>query len=308
VDRLSNEGRDLGQFLGELISHLRNLMLLPHAPEVALAEVGAEERGPLEEQASNIPTAEVVRLIEALGDALGRIKRGGEPKTELELSFLKLTRDYTEPSVENLLRRLEALELAIGRAPESAPEENPVAETAGSGAIQEAQESEETEDTPGGQADLAAQWGALMQDLRDRRQAPAAAVYEEARVEGFDGAVLELTFPDELSIYATLARDARHADPLREAIQRRFGVSPRVECRVADEAADEAGTSLLEEGPSRRADDPQIAHSGDDGAAGADDRRRVSGEVGGDDVIRDQREVFEMARERLDPRDPGGES
>ena len=51
VDRLSNEGRDLGQFVGELISHLRTLMLLPHAPEVALAEVGAEERGALEEQA-----------------------------------------------------------------------------------------------------------------------------------------------------------------------------------------------------------------------------------------------------------------
>jgi hypothetical protein len=132
-------------------------------------------------------------------------------------------------------------------------------------------------------------------------------VYEEARVEGFDGAVLELAFPDELSIYTTLARDARHADPLREAITRRFGVSPRIECRVADEAADDAGTSPLEEGPSRRADDPE-AHSGDDGATGAEDRRRASGEVGGDDVIRDQREVFEMARERLDPRDPGGES
>ncbi len=105
VDRLSNEGRDLGQFVGELISHLRILMLLPHAPEVALADVGAEERGPLEEQANRIPTTELVRLIEALGDTLGRMKRGGDRKLELELSFLKLTRDYTEPSVDNLLRR-----------------------------------------------------------------------------------------------------------------------------------------------------------------------------------------------------------
>jgi DNA polymerase III subunit gamma/tau len=113
VDRLSNEGRDLGQFLGELLSHLRTVMLLPHAPEVALAEVGAEEREALREQASNVPTAEVVWLIESLGDTLGRIKRGGDPKLELELSFLKLTRDYTEPSVEVLVRRLEALELAV---------------------------------------------------------------------------------------------------------------------------------------------------------------------------------------------------
>src|SRR5215211_5557257 len=69
VDRLSGGGKDLGQFVGELLAHLRTLMLLPYAPEVALAEVGAEERPQLEEQANVVPTAGVVRLIEALGDA-----------------------------------------------------------------------------------------------------------------------------------------------------------------------------------------------------------------------------------------------
>src|SRR5918999_4503582 len=113
VDRLSNEGRDLGQFVGELLSHLRNLMLLPYAPQVALAGVGAEERAPLEEQANKIPTAEVVRLIETLGDTLGHIKRGGDPKLEIELTFLKFVRDYTEPDLNSLLSRLETLEKAL---------------------------------------------------------------------------------------------------------------------------------------------------------------------------------------------------
>src|SRR5215204_6528689 len=113
VDRLAGEGKDLGQFVSELLAHLRNLMLLPYAPEVALAEVGADERAPLEEQANAVPTAEVVRLVEALDDSLGRIKRGGDPKLELELVFIKLTRDYTEPDMTNLLGRLETLEKAV---------------------------------------------------------------------------------------------------------------------------------------------------------------------------------------------------
>ena len=113
VDRLSNEGKDLGQFVTELLSHLRNVMLLPNAPEIALAEIGANERAPLEEQANRIPTAEVARLVEALGDSLNRVKRGGDPKLELELSFLKLARDYTEPSIDALLARLETLENAL---------------------------------------------------------------------------------------------------------------------------------------------------------------------------------------------------
>ena len=335
VDLLSNEGKDLGQFVGELLSYLRNLMLLPHAPEVALAEVGAEERGSLEEQARSIPTAEVVRLIEALGDTLGRIKRAGDPKLELELSFLKLTRDYTEPSVAVLVRRLEALELmveqgnAARRAPETTTEETPAVETTpengDSGEILEAGEGEpkDEEVERGERLDLASQWVALMQDLRDRHQAPAAAVYEEARVEGFDGSVLELAFPDELSIYIKLAQDARHADPLRETIARRLGVTPRIECRIADGASSDAPSPTEE--PSRRVADsvvPESPPAGDQearsedhgspgttngpGGTGAEAHGRVSGE--GDDIIRDQREVFEMARERFGPQGPNGAS
>src|ERR671914_1478501 len=113
VDRLSGGGKDLGQFVGELLAHLRNLMLLPYAPEVALAGVGAEERPQLEEQANAIPTAGIMRLIEALGDALSLMRRGGDPKLELELVFLKLTRDYTEPDMTTILDRLETLERAV---------------------------------------------------------------------------------------------------------------------------------------------------------------------------------------------------
>jgi DNA polymerase-3 subunit gamma/tau len=288
-------------------------MLLPDAPQVALAGVGADERGPLEEQANNNPTAEVVRLIETSGDTLGRIKRGGDPKLEIELSFLRLTRDYTEPSVDALLRRLEALELAVERGEvasraKAAPPETTAQEPAADDRLQEevpgGEEPEDAEPGVDGRQDLAAQWEAVMQDLRDRRQAPAAAVYEEARVEGFDGEVLELAFPEELAIYARLARDDRHADPLRESLGRRLGVNPRIECRVADGA----GSTPAEERarPEERPMNVPEAHngggsegSGEPGSAGAEDHARAPGEAEADDTIRDQREVFEMARERF---------
>src|SRR5918994_78496 len=115
LDRLSNEGKDLSQFAGELVAHLRRLMLLPDAPEVALAGVGAEGRGGLEERAGRAPTAEVVRMIESLGATISRAKRGADPKLELELTFLKLARDYEEPSVDALIGRLETLENAIAK-------------------------------------------------------------------------------------------------------------------------------------------------------------------------------------------------
>ena len=315
ADRLSNEGRDLGQLVAELISHLRTLMLLPHAPEIALAEVGTDERGSLEGQAHAIPTAEVVRLIEAMDAALGRIKRGGDPKLELELSFLKLTRDYTEPEVGNLLRRLEELEreVANGAAspraerslrPEAAPREEPVdvpAEEAESAGTPEDGSGDEREEPRGAEA-LTLPWTRILQDLKARRPA-VAAVYEGARLESFDGTVLELSFPEELAIYVKLAGEPKRLDPLLEVLEEYLGASPRLEFRVGDgvpvEVAQEPSPPA-----DRRAPTPKVGDVGDErpdssGVVGGPEARGPAlEEAGSNDVIRDQREVFEMARER----------
>ena len=297
VDRLSNEGRDLGQFVGELLSHLRNLMLLPHAPEVALAGVGAEERAPLEEQANAVPTAEVVRLVEALGDALGRIRRGGDPKLELELTFLKLSRDYTEPSVENLMARLERLEQAAANgspathaqpttppAPESPPvtaaseEAAPEEPAAPSGEVAKAWEEPEPDQTapaeaapgrpePGrGVADVAGQWADIITELKRRKQALSAAVYGEAQVEDFDGKVLTLAFPEDQGFYVEMAKDRKHADVLGEVLEERIGSRPRLEVRSGGEdlvsapvPTGEAPRTVPEEEPVARGPAPEPA-------------------------------------------------
>ncbi|HEU4495263.1 MAG TPA: DNA polymerase III subunit gamma/tau, partial [Rubrobacteraceae bacterium] len=317
VDRLSNEGRDLGQLVTELISHLRTLMLLPHAPEIALAEVGADERGSLEEQAHSIPTAEVVRLIEAMDAALGRIKRGGDPKLELELSFLKLTRDYTEPEVGNLLRRLEELEreVANGAASPRAerslrseapppPREEPVdapADEAGSAGTPDDESGDEGEEPLGAEASTVP-WPRILQDLKARRPA-VAAVYEGARLESFDGTVLELSFPEELAIYVKLAGEPKRLDPLMEVLEEHLGASPRLEFRVGDGVPVEVAQEPPPPADSR-APAPKVEDVGDEtpdisGIVGGPGAQGSSSEgAGSSDVIRDQREVFEMARER----------
>ena len=355
VDRLSNEGRDLGQFVGELLSHLRNLMLLPHAPEVALAGVGAEERAPLEEQASAVPTAEVVRLVEALGDALGRIRRGGDPKLELELTFLRLARDYTEPSVENLMARLERLEqaaanggLAADNPPRSAapepprnesrPEEPEAASSAPSAKTppvdqEDAQalpEPDPAEPGPGepapeeagpeeagrGGVDLAGQWAGIIGELKRRKQALTAAVYGEARVEGFDGKVLTLGFPEDQDFYVGMARDRKHADVLGEVLEERIGSRPRLEVRSGEEVPEAAPVSTGEpsrntppEKPLSREPAPEPHSRPEEPSAGRDDvgfdetvaqadvpGARLGSPEAGDGKIRSEAEVFEIMR------------
>src|SRR4051794_15465324 len=324
VDRLSNEGKDLGQFVVELLAHLRNLMLLPHAPEVALAGVGAEERAPLEEQANSVPTAEVVRLVDALGDSLIRIRRGGDPKLELELTFLKLTRDYTEPDLDALLSRLETLERAVENgsvakstsssttsaaeapreAPRSAEPEHEISKPeAPSREVPVQSEHEDRQEES--EVDLDSEWASIMGELKRRRQALTAAVYGEARVESFDGKVLRLVYPEEQSFHVDMANDPTHLQKLGAVLEQRLGSNPRLEVRAT--GADVPAT--VEDPPpaaptDRRAPEPHSTSQesspqmgSPNGSAGQDPQSRAPKPTE-DDVIHDEREVFEIAREQ----------
>jgi DNA polymerase-3 subunit gamma/tau len=321
VDRLTGEGKDLGQFVVELLAHLRNLMLLPHAPEVALAGVGAEERAPLEEQADAVPTAEVVRLVDALGDSLSRVRRGGDPKLELELSFLKLTRDYTEPDLDALLSRLETLERAVenGGPVKSTPEKTANATEGHDEALQPAEREPEQnisepeepsrevpvpEEADGGtedRIDLASEWVGIMDELKRRRQALTAAVYGEARVEGFDGHVLRLVYPEEQSFHVGMARERAHTEKLCAVLEGRLGSSPRLEVRAA---GGESSAPVTEEPPPAPEPRPDLEESppeagGPDGISGTEAQNRGPDPraTAEDGMIQNELEVFELARE-----------
>lgn len=268
-----------------------------------------------------------MRLVEALGDSMGRIRRGGDPKLELELVFLKLTRDYTEPDMEGLLSRLETLEKAIENGdvsaslpPSATPETRAdVREEAQPAWREPAQEAVQVE-SPSDRSpvleedadkrresgvDLASEWGGVIGELKRRRQALTAAVYGEARVESFEGNVLRLVFPEEQSFHVGMAKDPGHLEKLGEVLEQRLGSKPRLEVRAA--GGEPSGTSATTKNESPRSEvhvpQPQPAseerpseaeNPNGSGGTAAEDSARTEG----DDMIRDQSEVFEIAREK----------
>ncbi|MGH3089368.1 MAG: hypothetical protein ACRDSJ_18905, partial [Rubrobacteraceae bacterium] len=258
--------------------------------------------------------------IEALGDSMGRIKRGGDAKLELELCFMKLARDYAEPSVESLMSRLEALEnghLAASptptrraevEKPPPEPDDEPVEEGAPEPAEPEPVASEPASGKPSGGVDLASGWSSVMRELKRRKRALTAAVYADARVEGFDGEVLKLSFPAEQSFQVEMARQRKHTDYLLEVLETKFGVRPRLELDSGSEPVREEVSSEPESSPEPGAQ--ASAESNDEmpgeemnGPVGSS---RAPGAGNDDDIIRDQREAFEMAQARFDLGDDKG--
>jgi DNA polymerase III subunit gamma/tau len=282
----------------------------------------------------------VVCMIEALGDALSRTKRGVEAKLELELTFLKLARDYTEPSVDALLGRLEAVEQAVsegnivtaplpeGRRAEFAALEEKAWPGEEEGEAEEAEagggsEPGDERDERVGLEDLNSQWSQILRDLRDRKQVLTATIFAEGRPSGFEEGVLEISFPKEPDFYLKEAGNPRHREALGEILEERFGARPRLEFRVTGEdPAEDSGPARTESEPPRglqrrveRTPSPERVEPRRQPTPEPEGRSSVREEQRqepaereatgterseGDDIIRDSREVFALAREFFD--------
>jgi DNA polymerase-3 subunit gamma/tau len=112
--RLSESGRDAGQFLRDLETHARELLVVQALGELpAELRITAERDERLVEQAARVGRAEVVRLLDLLAAAFEALKAGSEPRTQLELALVKAAAPEVDASTRALLNRIERLEARL---------------------------------------------------------------------------------------------------------------------------------------------------------------------------------------------------
>src|SRR3954447_9500976 len=122
VQRLSESGRDINQFMRDLSAHLRHLFVVQTLGEVPDSfSVTAEHTDRLASQAERLSQGEIVRAIELLAAGIGAIKDGSEPRIQLELALLKATQPQADVSLQALMFRIEQLERRLGGNAEPAP-------------------------------------------------------------------------------------------------------------------------------------------------------------------------------------------
>jgi DNA polymerase-3 subunit gamma/tau len=112
--RLSQSGRDAGQFLRDLETHARELLVVQALGELpAELRITPERDERLAEQAARVGRAEVVRLLDLLAAAFEALKAGSEPRTQLELALVKAAAPEVDASTRALLNRIERLEARL---------------------------------------------------------------------------------------------------------------------------------------------------------------------------------------------------
>lgn len=122
VARLASQGADLRRFVSESIGFFRGIFLAQYAPN--LEEVADEPINTLDEwrrHAAELSSAEVLRAVDILGEALQDVRQGREERLVIELALLRLTRPETAPDVDSLMARMGRMETQLRELQRGAP-------------------------------------------------------------------------------------------------------------------------------------------------------------------------------------------
>jgi DNA polymerase III subunit gamma/tau len=260
IDRLARSGRDVSQFMRDLVAHLRQLLVIRTAdtvPEAFAVTAADEER--LHAQAGSIGDASLVHAIDELSEALSAIREwGDDPRTALELALLRSVRPDVDPAREALAQRVERLERGFS---------GPVAvEEAERGEQAPApSQSEPSESEPGSPKAIAggaptaeaidldrivAVWPAVLDHVRESGSDLLSAVFQAARPISVDAerSVLEVGFPASAAFNKRKAEAQENRDRLAESVRTIAGESLRPVYVVldGDEGPDDANGAAAE--------------------------------------------------------------
>jgi DNA polymerase-3 subunit gamma/tau len=236
--RLSESGRDVSQFFGDLEAHARELLVvqtLGDVPRELRTTPDRDER--LLAQAQRLDRTAATRLLDLLAAGLEAMKNGAEPRTQLELALVKAAAPDVDASTRALLARLERLEDQLGGAePAPAASEPPrpapkAAAAGGGGATPPAPAvAVAAVPEPTGVIEL---WPAVMETVRGQHQLAAAAL-EQGRPAPVEDRVV-IAFPVSAAFFKRQAEKDEHRAALTQAIREVSGQKVAVAYEVRDD-------------------------------------------------------------------------
>lgn len=111
INQIIDQGKDMNQFVKDLLFHFRDLMLIKECGvSNTINELPRELKNDFAEQAQLFTTQELLRILEVLSDTDQRLKFSSQPRLMLEMAMINLISPKIEPTIANLFNRISRLE------------------------------------------------------------------------------------------------------------------------------------------------------------------------------------------------------
>ncbi len=105
----AEKGKDLSRLMADVITHLRDLLVMKADAEGLRADVSAELFAALEEQAAGLSTDRLLELIEQFAAAETRMKWAPNKKLHFEIAIIKAVQTLEQATLSEILDALAAI-------------------------------------------------------------------------------------------------------------------------------------------------------------------------------------------------------
>jgi len=113
VDMFDSAGKDMRRLVVELMEHFRNLLVYLHVgQQMANLDVTPEQVRTLAEQSALADPNRVLQIADQLGEMEGRLRYALSMRTLIEMSLIRCARISRAVSLEDVIRRLNAIRTA----------------------------------------------------------------------------------------------------------------------------------------------------------------------------------------------------
>lgn len=223
LNELARHGKDLGKFLGDLLQHLRNLLVFQISKgDTRLLEVSEAEAATLASQAALVSPEGLTRVMETLTQTESNLRDAASKKIFIEISLIKAMEARNAVSIDVVLKRLNELRGDAGSTSAAPPQPAPAraAVTASVPAPQPAPapaRSEQSTTTPApvpasapaSEVDLQALWPNLIEAI-GRASPFARSYFIEAHPVSYVKKVFTIGFDPEFADHIGMVDNAKN--------------------------------------------------------------------------------------------------
>lgn len=253
LDRAATSGKNLNVFLRELMSHLRDVLLIQVCKQncAELLACDNETYARLEAQAKKCSPETLMRAVDMLSETETQLRLHSRPRILLELALLRICRTADEKgNYEAAVARIDALEQRVAKGVPAAPVKTApvIKETT-------APQPEKEAPKPNITVEDAKVYTELMRIIKKERIA-LLAMLKACNGGAVQGETFVLEFPPDADIFIDALNRPQNKGFIEEALERLTGRKLALRCRRGSEEAPpiEQVYALFTDEPKKKAD------------------------------------------------------
>ena len=246
VDEIAAGGKDISQFIKDLMIHYRNLMMTKVVSKCEeVIDMSMEGIQQLKKQSAEYDKDNIIRCINILSELEGEARWSSNPRILLEVALVKMCRTGVDISQDGLLARIASLEAAISKGsftPMSGEKQQAYSAKASGAEVQKKEQAAPAKAKaalkPENQ-DIIQKWPGFMQDIKGRGKIKLRTYLSMAKPSLGESGMLVLSYEKE-DIFSKEAIEAQaNKTEVEAAASEYFGLPIRIKCVLAGEAEPE---------------------------------------------------------------------